>query len=413
MILLNLLPMIADKFASVSPLLRDMLFVSLIRIYQDRRYLDSIENPLLRVEALIHLGEDAYPKLESSVLDRMLSWHPLGVLIYAGANYDNISRKQLTRITKLSLQRPELLSLAIAYTGSKDLYEDIFVGIAGDERNPRRILMVSMLLDSITFRYSIDYVLPFTEGLVKKFMRNDEIPDILRRMLASILLAQFYLLGGDIMYDKEYLVRGLRLSSDDVVFLQAAPIIAKNLYVVGDKEIFEDILVRLNELRRSMIKRSGPFGFIVPPSPSRLTRALRESAYILNSILMVLDVLSRSDRFIDNGFAMSYLESLFGELSDPTTLYVLTKFKLKTNQNNQQEIINSYMAKARGILSQEERKIMYRHLGLLFASKIATDVARRYILENLSKNSEILKHFILGLYEETLRQYPLIAITTR
>jgi len=412
-ILLNLLPMIADKFASVSPLLRDMLFVSLIRIYQDRRYLDSIENPLLRVEALIHLGEDAYPKLESSVLDRMLSWHPLGVLIYAGANYDNISRKQLTRITKLSLQRPELLSLAIAYTGSKDLYEDIFVGIAGDERNPRRILMVSMLLDSITFRYSIDYVLPFTEGLVKKFMRNDEIPDILRRMLASILLAQFYLLGGDIMYDKEYLVRGLRLSSDDVVFLQAAPIIAKNLYVVGDKEIFEDILVRLNELRRSMIKRSGPFGFIVPPSPSRLTRALRESAYILNSILMVLDVLSRSDRFIDNGFAMSYLESLFGELSDPTTLYVLTKFKLKTNQNNQQEIINSYMAKARGILSQEERKIMYRHLGLLFASKIATDVARRYILENLSKNSEILKHFILGLYEETLRQYPLIAITTR
>jgi len=404
--------MIADKFASVSPLLRDMLFVSLIRIYQDRRYLDSIENPLLRVEALIHLGEDAYPKLESSVLDRMLSWHPLGVLIYAGANYDNISRKQLTRITKLSLQRPELLSLAIAYTGSKDLYEDIFVGIAGDERNPRRILMVSMLLDSITFRYSIDYVLPFTEGLVKKFMRNDEIPDILRRMLASILLAQFYLLGGDIMYDKEYLVRGLRLSSDDVVFLQAAPIIAKNLYVVGDKEIFEDILVRLNELRRSMIKRSGPFGFIVPPSPSRLTRALRESAYILNSILMVLDVLSRSDRFIDNGFAMSYLESLFGELSDPTTLYVLTKFKLKTNQNNQQEIINSYMAKARGILSQEERKIMYRHLGLLFASKIATDVARRYILENPSKNSEFLKHFILGLYEETLRQYPLIAITT-
>ena len=412
MILLNLIPMIADKFASVSPLLRDMLFVSLIRIYQDKRYLDSIENPLLRVEALIHLGEDAYPKLENSVLDRMLSRHPLGVLIYAGTNYDDISRKQLTRIIKLSLQRPELLSLAIAYTGSKDLYEDIFVGIVGDERNPRRILMVSMLLDSITFRYSIDYVLPFTEGLVRKFMRNDEIPDILKRMLASILLAQFYLLGENIMYDKEYLVKGLRLSSDDIVFLQAASIIAKNLYVVGDKEIFEDILVRLNELRRSIIKRSGPFGFIVPPSPSRLTRALRESAYILNSILMVLDVLSRSDRFTDNDFAMGYLESLFGELSDPTTLYVLTKFKLKTNQNNQQEIINSYMAKARGILSQEEQKIIYRHLGFLFASKIATDTTRRYILENLSKNSEVLKYFILGLYEETLRQYPLVSITT-
>ncbi len=403
----ELISRIADSFPQTQHFLRDMFFVSLIRTLNTDRYVGEIRNPLLRVEAILHLDPESREKVEYKLLEDSLRYHPLGVLIYAGRNFDDLEKKTFTKIVRFSSKNLNLLALAISYTGSENLYRDVFVGIVEDETKPRRVLSIAILLDFITFRYCMNSVLPYTEDLIKKYLVLDEIPNILKRMLISTGLVLYARRGRDITYEKEMLIRGIRLSSDDPIFLQAASVLAKNIYMLGEDGVFREIMLRLNELRRSMTRRHGLFDFIVPPPPGRLTRLLREAAYIINSILASFEMLCRSDTFDDNDFALSYLETMFKELSDPTTLYVLTRFRLRTDRGGQREVLEDYLSAVRRILPKEEQAIIYRQLGAMFAMKQMADSARRLILEVLPRDFDALKNFVFGLYEETLKQYPI------
>ena len=390
-------------------LLRDMFLVGLTRILNGEDYVNEICNPLFRTEALIHLdASNNECRVENDMLERMIKIHPIGVLIYLYRfGLASIGLRTFVKIMKLIIKRIDILALAIGYTGSEMLYKDIFVSLVEDEKNAKNILNISILLDIITFRYNIDEALPFTFKAVERFMSNKSLPDILRRMHLSTLLATKKIRGEDMEEIYRVLTKGLRLGCDDITFLQAAPIIAKNLYISGDRERFKDILIRLKELKSRTLDNLGPFSFITPTSPSVITKTLNKIVWVIDRIVLVFNMLSRSKNFSDEKFAVEYLRSLFRESKDPTILSTLTRFLIRHKPNNSDEIINDYLSLARKILPKNEREIIYRHLGMIYALKITNNRARKTIEDIVSKNINWPKQFTVGLYEETLKQYVL------
>jgi len=85
-----------------------------------------------------------------------------------------------------------------------------------------------------------------------------------------------------------------------------------------------------------------------------------------------------------------------------------TKFFIREKPNYAVEVIDKYVSSSERILSDDEKYILYRNLGSIYALKYTTERARRHIEEILAhrKNADI-RQFILGLYEETLKQYPI------
>jgi len=391
-------------------IIRDLLFVSLTRIHGGDKYIGEIANPLLRAEALIHIGSgEDLEKLGSEYLYRMVDLHPMGVLIYLSKiDPSDIGLRLYTYVIKKAMRSINLLALAVSYTGSRRLY-DIFTGIIEGEKDAKKILNISILLDAIIFRYSIDEVLPFGINTIENYMSNSKYPDILRRMLLSTLLACHAIRGeGDVDEISSVLIRGLRLSTDDPFYLQAAPIIAKNLYVADKIDLSKDIFYRLKELKNRMLQSYGPLSFITPTSPGKITRILNNIALIINSLIHVFNAFSRSERLIDNKFAIEYLGSLLHESMDPIILAVQTKFLIRENPHNVGETIDRYISNSDKILSKGEKYVTYRNLGQIYTLKSITDTGREHIESILlQKGFDIIQHFILGLYEESLRQYPI------
>lgn len=389
-------------------LLRDMLLVGLTRILNQKKYIDYINNPLLGAEAIIHLNIDVNEyKVDNKIVERMLSVHPLGVLVYLDKiGLTSAGLKVFVKMIKFVIKRPDILALAISYTGSKKLYENIFASIFENEKNARNILTISILLDAMTFRYGIDEAITFTMQMIEKFMANRTLPDILRRMHLSTILATKSLYGEDIEEIHEVLIKGLRLNCDDITYLQSAPIIAKNLYISEDKELSKDVFIRLKELKTKILNNLSPFSFITPTPPSRITKTLNKIVWIIDRIVLVFNTFSRSKKFSDEKFAIEYLNALFQESKDPTILAVLTKFLIRSNPKNAKNIISNYISTSKKIL-KNEYEILYHHLGSIYALKSTNTTARKIIEEEILQKPDKIKHFITGLYEESLKQYPL------
>lgn len=405
LLLEDLILNIAKKLLQRNPLLHDLFFVSLTRILGREDYSNYIKSPLLKAEAHIHLNPEVQVDVDNDVLEKALRFHPLGVLICISNRYEHINRRVLIKAAIFSYKRLEVLALAIGYTGSEELYRELFTSVAEEKSKHRDALSMATLLDFMTFRYCMDYVLPFTEDLIGRYAKNEQLPDILKKTLTSTLLASLALRKGIANSEAEHLLEDLRLRSDDLESLQVAPVLAKNIYFLGKRDVFKEILLRLNEIRRRIPFKRGMLDFITPPSPRTISNNICRSINIVNSTLSVLDLLSRSNKFRDEKFAIDYLRNLYEDLQSHIILGILTKIELRVNPHQCEDIIGGYLSKIERLLKEDP--IAYNQLGQIFATKHATDEVKQSILEHLIENPSAIKHFVFGLYEETLKQYPL------
>ncbi|MCR8501695.1 MAG: hypothetical protein NDP19_05225 [Crenarchaeota archaeon] len=400
----NLMLNFAEKLL-LDPLLHDLFLVSLVRILRCEKYINYIKSPLLKAEAHIHLNSNTQVHVDADVLEKALNFHPLGALIYIGSNFETVNRSVIAKATIFSYKHLDTLALVIGYTGSEELYKGLFINLLEERLKLHSSPQIAILLDFMTFRYCMDSVLPFTEDIIRRYGRDERIPDILRKTFTSTLLVSSVFRKGIASYEVESLLEHLRLSLDDLELLQAAPVLAKNIYFLGGKEVFKEILLRLNELRKRATRRYGIFDFIIPPSPERLSKDISRGINIINSILSVFDLLSRSDRFKDESFAAEYLKSLYKDLQSHLILYVLTKIELRANPDRHKEIISEYLSMIKRL--SEEDPAVYSQLGSIFSMKYLTNEVRQDILRYIPDNFAATKYFVLGLYEETLKQYPL------
>ncbi len=397
---------LAEILGSIDPSLRDLFLVGLSRIYSDVSIIDGVRGDIFRAEGLIHFGYDfsRYVDYVRRVGSDIVDEYPHTVLICMDAM--GLLDVLAGGIIDLGLGILDISAIVVSYLSSRGLFDTIYRPLLRLARRGANTFVRYVIgLDSITFRYSIHKPIKIALGTIMELFGGRKTPPFIKDCLASTLLAMYRMDG---LWDEALYGKLMERISDfekPTVFLPTLPLIAKNMYVVGNKELFDGIMTYI--LRVVGSKRRGRdrmLYLIIPHTTREFIGALKQQR-LFGDLIMVFDTFARSENFTDDQYAVRYLLDLYNHTGNKTALICAMKFRVRTRPSEESEIIRMLLRK----LSDTEVGCQESYeLGSLYAYRMLSDDSRELLGSFMGslKNRDVLRVFVLGLYEETLRMYP-------